>query len=95
VYVANPDSNSVSVIDAAAGTVSHTVSVAGDPETLALTPNGQQLWVGQNSLGTVAVLDTATDTVVNDIQLGSYGPQSGDGYDPAGIVLVTTPTPGS
>jgi YVTN family beta-propeller protein len=95
VYVANPDSNSVSVIDAAAGTVSHTVSVAGDPETLALTPNGQQLWVGQNSLGTVAVLDTATDAVVNDIQLGSYGPQSGDGYDPAGIVLVTTPTPGS
>jgi YVTN family beta-propeller protein len=95
VYVANPDSNSVSVIDAATGTVSHTITVSGDPETLALTPNGQQLWVGQNSLGTVAVLDTGTNAVVSDIQLGSFGPQSGDGYDPAGIVLVKTPTPGS
>jgi len=95
VYVANPDSNSVSVIDAATGTVSHTVTVPGDPETLALTPNGQQLWVGQNSLGTVAVLDTASHAVVGDIQLGSSGAQSGDGFDPAGIVLVTTPTPGS
>jgi YVTN family beta-propeller protein len=95
VYVANPDSNSVSVIDAGTRTVSHTITVAGDPETLALTPNGQQLWVGQNSLGTVAVLDTDTNAVVGDIQLGSFGAQSGDGYDPAGIVLVTIPTPGS
>ena len=95
VYVANPDSNSVSVIDATTGTVSHTISVAGDPETLALTPNGQQLWVGQNSAGTVTVLNTATDAVVGDINLGGEGAQSGDGFDPAGIVLVTTPTPGS
>jgi DNA-binding beta-propeller fold protein YncE len=61
--VANPDSNSVSVIDAATGTVS--------------------------------VLDTASDAVVGDIQLGSFGSQSGDGFDPAGIVLAITPTPGS
>jgi YVTN family beta-propeller protein len=93
--VANPDSNTVSVIDATTGTVSHTISVAGDPETLALTPNGQRLWVGQNSAGTMTVLNTATDAVVGDINLGGGGAQSGDGFDPAGIVLVTTPTPGS
>jgi YVTN family beta-propeller protein len=95
VYVANPDSNTVSVIDATTGTVSHTISVSGDPETLALTPNGQQLWVGQNSAGTVTVLNTATGAVVGNINLGGEGTQSGDGFDPAGIVLVTTPTPGS
>jgi YVTN family beta-propeller protein len=95
VYVANPDSNTVSVINAATGTVSHTISVSGDPETLALTPNGQQLWVGQNSAGTVTVLNTATDAVVRDINLGGKRAQSGDGFDPAGIVLVTTPAPGS
>ena len=95
VYVANPDSNTVSVIDATAGTVSHTIAVAGDPETLALTPDGHQLWVGQNSAGSVTVLNTATDAVAGTINLGGEGPQSGDGYDPAGIVLVATPTPGS
>jgi DNA-binding beta-propeller fold protein YncE len=75
--------------------VSHTISVAGDPETLALTPNGQRLWVGQNSAGTVTVLNTATGAVVGDINPGGERAQSGDGFDPAGIVLVTTPTPGS
>jgi YVTN family beta-propeller protein len=95
VYVANPDSDSVSVIDAATGTVSHTISVSGDPETLALTPNGQRLWVGQNSAGTVSVLNTATNAFVGDISLGGERAQSGDGFDPAGIILVATPTPGS
>lgn len=95
VYVADADSNAVSVINATTRTVSQTITVPGDPETLALTPDGQQLWVGQNSAGSVAVLSTATGAVVGDINLGGEGAQSGDGYDPAGIVLVTTPTPGS
>lgn len=95
VYVADADANAVSVINAATRTVSQTITVPGDPETLALTPDGHQLWVGQNSAGSVAVLSTATGAVVGDINLGGEGAQSGDGYDPAGIVLVTTPTPGA
>jgi hypothetical protein len=43
----------------------------------------------------VTVLNTATGAVVGDINPGGERAQSGDGFDPAGIVLVTTPTPGS
>jgi YVTN family beta-propeller protein len=63
-YVANPDSDSVSVIDTATDSVIRTIALTGDPDTLALTPGGSE-------------------------------PQSGDGYEPTGIALVSTPTPGS
>ncbi len=94
-YVANPDSDSVSVIDTAANRVSHTISVTGDPDTLALTPNGQQLWIGQSTAAFVTVLDTATGTPVGAINLGGSAPQAGDGYEPTGIALTSTPTAGS
>lgn len=94
-YVANPDSDTVSVIDTAANRVTHTISITGDPDTLALTPNGQQLWIGQSTAAFVTVLDTATDTTVGSINLGGQTPQSGDGYEPTGIALVSTPTAGS
>jgi YVTN family beta-propeller protein len=95
VYVANPDSDTVSVINAATDAVSSTITLTGDPDTLALTPNGQELWVGQSTAAFVTVLDTATNATVGTINLGDDGPQSGDGFEPTGIVLVTTPTPDS
>jgi YVTN family beta-propeller protein len=95
VYVADADSNAVSIINTAANKVSDTVTIPGDPDTLALTPNGQQLWVGQNTAAFVTVLDTASKTIVGTINLGGDEPQSGDGYEPTGIALTTTPTPGS
>jgi YVTN family beta-propeller protein len=95
VYVANPDSDTISVINAAAGTVSSTIPVTGDPDTLALTPGGQQLWVGQNTAALVTVVDTATNTALGSINLGGTEAQSGDGYEPTGIALTGTPTPGS
>jgi YVTN family beta-propeller protein len=93
--VADADSNAVSIINTAANKVSDTVTIPGDPDTLALTPNGQQLWVGQNTAAFVTVLDTASKTIVGTINLGGDEPQSGDGYEPTGIALTTTPTPGS
>ena len=94
-YVANPDSDSVSVISTAANAVTATVSVPGDPDTLGLTPDGSQLWIGQASLAYVTLLDTKTATVAGSLNLGGSAAQSGDGYEPTGIVLTKTPTPGS
>ena len=94
-YVANPDSNSVSVIATASNTVTSTVSVPGDPDTLGLTPDGSQLWVGQSSLAFVTLVETKTATVVGSLNLGGTAAQSGDGFEPTGIVLTKTPTPGS
>jgi phospholipase C len=94
-YVANADSDSVSVINTVTGAVTHTVTVAGDPDALALTPDGTQLWVGEQAGGEVTVIDTATDADVGVVDLGGTAAQSGDGLEPTGLVLTTTPTPGS
>jgi YVTN family beta-propeller protein len=94
-YVANPDSDSVSVISTAANAVTATIPVSGDPDTLGLTPDGSQLWIGQRSLAYLTLLNTKTATVVGSLNLGGAKAQSGDGYEPTGIVLTTTPTPGS
>ena len=93
-YVADPDSDQVSVISTSSDTVTSTIPLPGGPDTLALTPDGSQLWVGGLTSGNVTVLDTATQSVAGTIYLGDGGPNSGDGDEPASIVLTATPTPG-
>jgi YVTN family beta-propeller protein len=93
-YVADPDSNQVSVISTTTDTVTNTISLAGGPDVLALTPDGSQLWVCGLTSGILTVLNTSNDSVVGSLNLGGAGANSGDGMDPTGIVLTTTPTPG-
>src|SRR3984885_5526640 len=96
VYVADGDSNAISVISAKSDKVTDTISDAGDPVSLALTPDGSQLWVGGLTSGIVTVFDTANDSLVGSFNVG-YGGEAnaGDGEEPTGIVLTSTPTPGS
>jgi len=94
-YVANPDSNTVSVVNTKTGKVTSTISLAGGPDVLALTPDGSQLWVTGLTSGILTVLNAANGSVVGTVNLGGDGANSGDGMDPAGIVLTATPTPGS
>jgi YVTN family beta-propeller protein len=93
--VADPDSNAVSVIDTATDQVTDTISVPGDPDTLGLTADGSQLWIGQASAAYVTLVDTSDNAVAGSINLGCSAAQSGDGYEPTGIVLTSTPTPES
>jgi len=95
-YVADGDSNAISVIATASDTVTDTISDPGDPVSLALTPDGSQLWVGGLTSGIVTVFDTASDSLVGSFNVGYGGePNAGDGEEPTGIVLTSTPTPGS
>jgi len=96
VYVADGDSNAISVISAASDRVTDTMSDPGDPVSVALTPDGSQLWVGGLTSGIVTVFDTSSDSLVGSFNVG-YGGEAnaGDGEEPTGIVLTTTPTPGS
>src|SRR5580658_464022 len=94
-YVANPDSNTVSVVSTKTGKVTSAISLAGGPDVLALTPDGSQLWVTGLTSGILTVLDAANGSVVGTVNLGGDGANSGDGMDPAGIVLTSTPTPES
>jgi YVTN family beta-propeller protein len=95
IYVADGDSNAISVISTKSDTVTDTISDAGDPVSVALTPDGSQLWVGGLTSGIVTVFDTANDSLVGSFNVG-YGGEAnaGDGEEPTGIVLTSTPTPG-
>jgi YVTN family beta-propeller protein len=85
----------VSFVDATTGQVSQTVTVQGSPDTLAVTPDGSELWVAGLDSGILYVVDTATGVVTGQTNLGGDGAQSGDGLDPSGIVLTSTATPQS
>jgi hypothetical protein len=48
-----------------------------------------------SSTGYLTVTDTSGDSVFGSINLGGSAAQSGDGLEPTGIALVSTPIPGS
>ena len=81
------------MISASSDTVTSTISISGDPDTVALTPDGSQLWVGGLTSGIITVLDTSNHSVVGEINVGNAGPNSGDGEEPTSIVLTTAPPP--
>ncbi|WP_319436179.1 YncE family protein [Mycobacterium sp. RTGN5] len=73
VYVANAASNTVSVITTATdanygltGTVTATIPVGSAPTGVAVSPNGNTVYVA-NGGGTVSVINTATNTVTTSI----------------------------
>jgi len=73
--------------------VENSYTVKGDPDALGLTPSGKQLWVAGTASGVVTVINTRNGHTVGENNLGGYGPNSGDGLNPTGIVLTATPTP--
>jgi len=92
-YVADPDSDGISVIDTTNNSVTTTIPLAGGPDVLALTPDGTQLWVTGITSAILTVFDTSDNSSVGSLNLGGFGPQSGAGLGPTGIVLTSTPTP--
>ena len=79
-YVTNSADNTVSVIDTATNTVvGPPISVGTTPFGIAVTPNGSFAYVANNgkhldgtfSAGTVSVINTATNMVVETISVGS------------------------
>jgi YVTN family beta-propeller protein len=59
-YVANYDSNNVSVIDTATNTVVATVPVGNAPTAVAVTPDGTKAYVTNYGSASVSVIKTAT-----------------------------------
>lgn len=72
VYVANWDSNDVSVIDTATNTVIATVPVGKEPKGVAVTPDGTKVYVTNTNSSTVSVIDTATNIVIANVSVGIY-----------------------
>ena len=62
-YVANVDSNTVSVVNTATNAVVTTVNVGPGPLFAAITPNGANVYLSNNGTNTVSVISTATNAV--------------------------------
>jgi YVTN family beta-propeller protein len=113
-YFADTGSDSVAVINAAdlnvdnysnpAETIIH---VGVNPQGLAVTPDGQQVWVadtgpqtGQPSLGGISVISTATDKVTSSFSLPgdpreiTFSPSGATAYvtTGGGLVVINTAT---
>ena len=72
VYVANKNSNSVSVINTATETVVASVNVGNEPHGIAVRPDGAFVYVinENDTPADVSVIDTATNLIVATIQVG-------------------------
>jgi YVTN family beta-propeller protein len=60
IYAADPANNAVHVIDAATLQVTHTVSIGSSPNTLALSPDGSILYVGNGASADISRVNTST-----------------------------------
>lgn len=84
VYTTNIGSDSVTALDPQRGpggsVITSHVTVPNQPEGIALSADGKELWAGPRLGGSIAVIDTATDTVKQTI-------------DFPGVAIRITPTP--
>jgi YVTN family beta-propeller protein len=69
-YVANQNSNSVSVINTTTRTAVATVSVGVNPWGVAITPNGAFAYVTNQASNSVSVINTATNSAVGSVSVG-------------------------
>jgi YVTN family beta-propeller protein len=84
VYVADQGNAQIDDIASSSDTVIHTIAVGsmadagllggGDPNILAVTPEGSKLYVASYAAGTVTDIAIATDTITNTIALAGAGP---------------------
>ena len=69
-FTANIGSGTVTAIRRDTGKLAH-VAMGWDPEGLAVSPDGREVWVGRRSGGDVAVIDAATLAVKSTIRTGA------------------------
>jgi YVTN family beta-propeller protein len=72
-YVANAQSNNVSVIDTQTNQVVATIPVGQTPVGVVFSPDGTRAYItnnGSNTGGSISVIDTATSTVVATVPVG-------------------------
>ena len=59
-YISNFGDGTLSVVDTITGSVATTVDVRGYPEAVAVSPDGERIYVGDYWSGTVAVISAPT-----------------------------------
>ncbi len=105
IYVANANSDSVSVIDVARGVVESTIATAApagsaalrlrgsNPNALALSPDESRLYVTNGGNSTLAVIDLASKSVVGLVPTGFYPTAVAVAHDGAQLYVVHAKSP--
>ncbi len=70
VFVVNPDSGSVSAIDAASATTRAELIVGRDPRMLTIGPDGQRLYVTSQASATLTILETQPFSILTKLRVG-------------------------
>ncbi|MCU0773412.1 MAG: putative Ig domain-containing protein [Ideonella sp.] len=68
-WAVNPDHGSVAVIDVASATRLREIAVGDGPRTLALTPDGSEVWVVNHDAATISRISTSTLAVTSTVLL--------------------------
>jgi len=66
-FTANVGGNSVSEIDVAGKKLVRSFPVPPQPEGIAVTPDGAEVWVGSNQTGAVSIISTQTGQIAHTI----------------------------
>ena len=69
-YVANEDTETLSVVDVASGTVVAAVKVGEEPEGVTIRPDGKVVYVTSEGDGAVFAIDTQTNKLLKRIPVG-------------------------
>ena len=73
IYTANIASDTVTVINTGGNASPQNIkqiAVGKQPEAIDISPEGKELWVGQNGDGKISIIDTATDKIKEEITVG-------------------------
>jgi gliding motility-associated-like protein len=68
-YVANTQSNNVSVINTITNTVVKTIGVGGSPLTVAVSPDDSKVYVANSLSDNLSVISTASNTVITTVPM--------------------------
>lgn len=89
VWVVNPDSDTVAVLDAVTRAKLTEIPVAASPRTIAVAPDGR-IWVACAKGGAVSILSPSSLTVVQSLALPRGSRPFGIAFDPAGSAAWLT-----
>jgi YVTN family beta-propeller protein len=87
-YVANRDSDTVSVINTATNRVIATVPVESNPRAVTIAPDGTKVYVANRNSGTVSVINTLTNQMLVTLSVRGYPSVVGVALDGTKVYIV-------
>jgi YVTN family beta-propeller protein len=89
IWVANPDNNSVSVIDTATNARVAEITVGTSPRSVAVAPDGR-IWVVNKGSATISIVNASTLVVAQTVSLARASQPHGLAFAPGGAAAYVT-----